>query len=227
MASTGTGTWKLCEPKPVETVYQAGTNPCLVVIYRVTNDGPAAVMVSGKCFLDPGTSVDVSASGAGASINVALFGQPKCPPGSHVDDQMASGTYELLCCECCCPPQGATDTPPSAGAPPIISLQAAPGTLINAATGAVEKFITLSWTVTGGVGTVTVSIDLDPPFPHLHNPIWTQQARQGTCTFPNATTSAWAPQYLTGFPRDYTFTATVTDSSQPPLSSQTQVTMLI
>ncbi len=227
MPSTSIGAWKLCEPKPIETIYKGGANPCLTVIYRVTNDGPAAVLVDGQLFLDPGTSVDTSTSGAGSAITVALAGRPKCPPGATGDDQRAAGTYELLCCECCCEPQSGAAEQAPAGAPPIVTLTAGSTTLINAATGAAEKFVNLQWTVTGGVGTVTVTIDLDPPFPNLQNPIWRQMGRQGSCQFPNSTTGVWAPQFLSGFPRLYSFTAIATDSSAPPLSSSAQASTTV
>ena len=87
--------------KPKEILY-TGSNPCLTVIYRVLNDGPAAVQVNGF-FLDPGTSVDVTVLGAGAAVSVGFAGQPKCPAGSHVNEQLAAGSYDLVCCQCCPP----------------------------------------------------------------------------------------------------------------------------
>jgi hypothetical protein len=102
------GTWRLCKPKPNEIVYRGVVNPCLAVIYRVRNDGPAAVLANG-IFLDPGTSVDVSVTGP-ATVAVALHGRPKCAPGAVENDEIANGTYDLLCCDCCCPPHQSTST---------------------------------------------------------------------------------------------------------------------
>src|SRR5208282_5832615 len=69
---------------------------CPCVVYRVHNDGPAAVFVGGGAIhLDPGEDGDIS----GPKIDVALTKAPAlCPPGSTVIEQRSHGTYDLLCC---------------------------------------------------------------------------------------------------------------------------------
>ena len=106
------GSWTLCETKPERVLYANLGKPCCpCVVYRIHNNGPAAVFVgSGAIHLDPQEDGDIS----GPKIDVALTKKPVlCPPGSNTIEQMATGTYELLCCctGCGCETTSATSTP--------------------------------------------------------------------------------------------------------------------
>ncbi len=93
------GNWTICQANSTRTLYNIPTvMPAITVtlIYRVHNEGPAAVNVvppdTGSVIrLDPGESCDV----VGAPwINVALAGLPRCSAGGNAES--AKGTYELI-----------------------------------------------------------------------------------------------------------------------------------
>src|SRR5579871_5230644 len=99
------GHWHLCPRKQDEILYlNLGPMQGPLVIYRVHNDGPCAVLVGSAILLDPQTDCDVS----GARIDVRLAGSPRCHSGAVTGDDCpeASGTYELMCCQP--PPQVGT-----------------------------------------------------------------------------------------------------------------------
>lgn len=102
------GKWTLCEAKRERIIYANLGKPCCpCVVYRVHNDGPAAVIAGRSIHIDPGEDGDIS----GPKIDLALT-KVLCPPGSKANEQTARGTYDLLSCCCVCGTSSATKTTP-------------------------------------------------------------------------------------------------------------------